>query len=94
MNIIRALKREEARLEKYVKNMAKQAALKATMKFLGSTTPGTKLVYGEEAPQDIGCWASHDCKSYEAALGEVASCQGEKSGPSTSPQQLIEACGA
>jgi hypothetical protein len=49
LDIIKALKREEAKLEKNVKNAFKRlAALKATMKFFGGTTPGTKLVYGKK----------------------------------------------
>src|SRR5271170_5696618 len=49
MDILKALKREEAKLEKHAKNALKQlAALKATMKFFGGTTPGTKLVYGKK----------------------------------------------
>ncbi len=49
MDIIRALRREEAKLEKNVKNAFKHlAALKATMKFFGSTAPGTKLVYSKK----------------------------------------------
>jgi hypothetical protein len=49
MDIIRALKREEAKLEKNVKHALKQlAALKATMKFSGGTIPGTKLAYGKK----------------------------------------------
>ena len=49
MDIVKALQREEAKLEKNVKNAFKRlAALKATMKFLGGTTPGTKLVYGKK----------------------------------------------
>ena len=49
MDIIKALKREEAKLEKNVKHAFKKlAALKATMKFFGGTTPGTKLVYGKK----------------------------------------------
>jgi hypothetical protein len=49
MNIIKALKREEAKLEKHVKHAFKSlAALKATMKFFGGTTPGAKLVYGKK----------------------------------------------
>src|ERR1700722_11612414 len=49
MDILSALKREEAKLEKHVKNAFKKlAALKATMKFFGGTTPGTKLVYGKK----------------------------------------------
>jgi hypothetical protein len=48
LDIIKALKREEAKLEENVKNAFKRlAALKATMKFFGGTTPGTKLVYGK-----------------------------------------------
>ena len=47
--IVKALKREEAKLEKNVKHAFKRlAALKATMKFFGGTTPGTKLVYGKK----------------------------------------------
>src|SRR5271170_4447530 len=49
MDILKALKREEAKLEKHAKNALKQlAALQATMKFFGGTTPGTKLVYGKK----------------------------------------------
>jgi hypothetical protein len=49
LDIIKALKREEAKLEKRVKNALKQlAALKATMNFFGGTTPGSKLVYGKK----------------------------------------------
>ena len=49
MDIIKALKLEEAKLEKNVKHAFKRlAALKATMKFFGGTTPGTKLVYGKK----------------------------------------------
>jgi hypothetical protein len=49
MDIIKVLKREEAKLEKNAKNALKQlAALKETMKFFGGTTPGTKLVYGKK----------------------------------------------
>ena len=49
MDIIKTLKREEAKLEKNVKHAFKKlAALKATMKFFGGTTPGTKLVYGKK----------------------------------------------
>jgi hypothetical protein len=49
MDIIKALKREEAKLEKNVKHAFKKlAALKATMKFFGGTTPGAKLVYGKK----------------------------------------------
>jgi hypothetical protein len=49
LDIIRALKREEAKLEKNVKRAFKRlAALKAAMKFFGGTTPGTKLVYGKK----------------------------------------------
>jgi hypothetical protein len=49
LDIIRALKREEAKLEKNVKHAFKRlAALKATMKFFGGTTPGAKLVYGKK----------------------------------------------
>jgi hypothetical protein len=49
MDIVRALKTEERKLEKYAKNALKQlATLKATMKFFGGTTPGTKLVYGKK----------------------------------------------
>ncbi len=49
MNIVKALKREEAKLEKNVKHAFKRlAALKATMKFFGGTTPGSKLVYGKK----------------------------------------------
>ena len=49
MDIIKALKREEAKLEKNVKHAFKRlAALKAAMKFFGGTTSGTKLVYGKK----------------------------------------------
>ena len=49
MDIIKALKREEAKLEKNVKHAFKRlAALKATVKFFGGTTPGAKLVYGKK----------------------------------------------
>jgi hypothetical protein len=38
-----------SKLEKNVKHAFKRlAALKATMKFFGGTTPGTKLVYGKK----------------------------------------------
>jgi hypothetical protein len=49
LDIIKALKREEAKLEKNVKHAFKRlAALKATMKFFAGTTPSTKLVYGKK----------------------------------------------
>ena len=49
MDILRALKREEAKLEKTAKNAMKHlAALKATMKFFGGTTSGTKIAGGKK----------------------------------------------
>ncbi len=49
MDIVTALKREEKKLERTAKSAMKRlSALRATMKFFGGTTPGTKLVYGKK----------------------------------------------
>ena len=72
LDIIKALMREEAKLEKNVKNALKHlAALKATMKFFGGTTPGTKLVYGKKRRKISAAGRARIAKAQRARWAKV-----------------------
>ena len=79
MDIIKALKKEEAKLEKTAKSAFKQlAALKATMKFFGGTTPGTKLVYGKKRRKLSAATRARMAKAQAARWAKVRSAKVKK----------------
>lgn len=79
LDIIKALMREEAKLEKNVKNALKHlAALKATMKFFGGTTPGTKLVYGKKRRKISAAGRARIAKAQRARWAKVRAAKAKK----------------
>jgi len=79
LDIIKALKREEAKLEKRAKNaLTRLAARKAAMRFFGGTTPGTKLAYGKKRRKMSAAICARMAKAQQARWLKVRAAKAKK----------------